>query len=112
MTTDDRLERLELELKAAKRRGRILLAGVLALAAAAWGVAPSLAAGDKVVKAMKFVLVDGTGAERGTWGVDEDGPGLIMSDEKGTTRAAWDVSEDGPKLLMADEKGKELWTAP
>ena len=94
MGTEERLEKLERELLAEKRRNRWLLAvvglGVVGVALA-WTLATTTATaqaqgantGPKVIRANQFILEDETGKTRARLGVDQDGPGLTLIDETG-----------------------------
>lgn len=123
MTTEERLEKLERELAASKRRNRrlwIVLVAILGGCALAWtftkGIgtawAQAEAKGEKVIRANRFVLEDGQGRERGKLEMTVDGPALRLSDEKGNTRAVLSIFENEPGLKLWDEKGKAIWSAP
>ena len=98
---EERLERLERELRVEKRRTRSLLVAV-ALAAVgvvfAWSLANTTATaqaqgattGPKVIRANQFVL----------------------DDEKGRPRVWLFVDKNGPRMTMLDESGKPIWSAP
>ena len=94
---EERLERLERELRVEKRRTRSLLVAV-ALAAVgvvfAWSLANTTATaqaqGPKVIRANQFVL----------------------DDEKGRPRVWLFVDRNGPRMAMLDENGKPIWSAP
>jgi hypothetical protein len=132
MTTEERLEKLEMELARAKRRNRLLLATVVITAAVA--MTAGIDRRENIVSANGFALVDESGKVRAVLGVDKDGPKLVLSDENdtarvtlgvnkdgpvlglsdknGKSRAALGVGERGPALALADENGKTLWKAP
>jgi hypothetical protein len=117
MSTEERLERLEQELCAVKRRTRWLLSavgvGLMALALA-WTLAntPSTAqaqgaaAVPKEIRANKIILEDLTGKARAMLTVDADEAGLIVLDENGKGRAMLTVDKEGVGLVMTDEIGK------
>jgi hypothetical protein len=120
MTTEERLEKMECELTAAKRRNRWLVAG-MALAVGAFALAWTFtrtantaqaqgAAGEaaaKEVRATQFVLVDENGKTRAEMGtVKVGGSGLILYDENGTVRATLGADKDGSRLTLFDENGK------
>ena len=116
MTTEERIEKLEAELAAAKRLIRRLMAGagvVLVIFAlfvavrAMMGVTHSQVGGDiaKVIRASRFEVVDDQGRPRAGLIVLKDGPRLDMFDEKGTSRAMLITTETGAGLTLFDEKG-------
>lgn len=78
----ERLDRLERQLRVWRTFGTL---GVLAaLAVALVGLAPS---GPPTVAAQRFVVVDGNGQARASFGLAEDGsPVLGFDDENGNTR--------------------------
>jgi len=117
MITEERLEKVERELAATRRRSRWLMAALgLALGAfgLAWifaGPAPTLqaqvgAGAERVVRANRFVLEDENGKVRALLGVTAEGPGLILHDENGKIRIVLDVAKDVPELLLLDENGE------
>jgi hypothetical protein len=117
MDTEERLEKLERELLAEKRRNRWLLAAVglgLVGVALAWTLATITSTaqaqganiGPKVIRATQLILEDETGKPRAWLGVSKDGPMLTLVDENGKPRAMLSVRKDGPALLLDDETGK------
>ncbi len=89
MTTEQRLEKLEMELARAKRRNRLLLAVVLLAAVIMTTAAVTtedIYSRKKVVEANAFILVDGNGKTRAILFVDKDGPMLGLS---GATLHEW-----------------------
>jgi hypothetical protein len=130
MTIEERVEKVEMELARAKRRNRLLLAGVLlaVVLLAVGATTPGVASREDVVKAKQFILVDVNdktraelsvtamgpvlglfdkkGIARAILSVPEDGPGLSLSNENGKIRAILSVPEDGPMLYLYDESGK------
>jgi hypothetical protein len=116
MDTEERLEKLERELLAEKRRTRRVLAavglGVVGVLALTWGtITPTAQAqgantGPKVIRATQFILEDETGKDRAMLVVSKDGPGLTLYDENGQTRAVLSADKDGPVLALNDETGK------
>lgn len=128
MTTEQRLERVERDLSAAKRRNNQLLGGVALVILAFLSVAAM--PGDKeVVRAQQFIVVDKQGREcamlkaigapiegpflalmhsggKAILGVDKNGPSLHMVDKNGEIGAALIVGENGPGLDLFDEKGR------
>jgi len=117
MTIEERLEALERGLSAAKRRNKYLLIG-LVLLAVAWAFTSATGtvqaqAGDKIIRAEKFELVDPQGRVRALLSVsDEIGPELGLFDENGKLRAGLIVSDKGPALDLLDENGHPIWSAP
>ena len=116
MSTEERLEKLERELFAEKRRARWLLAtvglGVLGVLAWTWATSTPTAqaqganTGPKVIRATQFILEDETGKARARLVVDKDGPGLALYDETGQIRAGLGVNKDGAELTLLDETSK------
>ena len=116
MTVEERVEKLENALARAKRRSRMLLAGVLVAGAVGVIVAslagiPAEAAPDKggvhkVVRAEKFEVVDQKGKTRAILAAYKPGPALMLYDEDGKERAGLAVGDNGPRLVFWDEKGK------
>ena len=115
MSTEERLEMLERQMSAAKRRNRWMLAGLglcLGIALVAWALGPTVAtaqpagAAPKVVRANQFILEDERGRIRAMLAVTKDGPVLTLSDEKGKDRAILGVLKTGLRLSLSDEKGQ------
>jgi hypothetical protein len=117
MESEKRLEELERELFAEKRRTRWVLAAVLVGVvgvglALTWGTIRPTAqtqganSGPKVIRATQFILEDETGKDRAMLVVSKDGPGLTLYDENGQTRAVLSADKDGPVLALNDETGK------
>ena len=109
MTTEERLESLERGLSAAKLRNKYLLIGLVILAIA-WAFTSTTGtvqaqAGENIIQAESFELVDSQGTVRAALVVHDDEPGLALYDENGTVRAALGMSEFGPVLGLADENG-------
>ena len=115
MTAEERLEKLETELRRAKRRARRLLAGaslLVGIGLLVWTLWPerALAQGTTTpgaIRANSFVLVDARGKVRGALIVGKYGPFLSLRDENGKLRAALLMDKDGrPALVLQDENGK------
>ena len=120
MTTEERLNHMEQELAAAKRRNRWLMAivGIAVVGlAAAWLVKeaanPALAEEAakvpkpaQVIRATAFVLVDAKGRERGKFELLPEGPVLYLTDENGKGGFTLDVDENGPTLRMYGKNSK------
>ena len=104
MTTEERLEKLERELAAAKRR-ILCLPVVVGLAVVGAGLA-WVSAVPKVIRANEFILEDADGKSRITLALTELGAGLVLSDENGKIRATLALTELGPVLGLVDENGQ------
>lgn len=106
-------------LEASVRRLRAALVMVV-VAAIVWGGAPLLLQagreagvlpGDaypETVRAKEFVLLDGAGAERGTWTVDDAGSARFhLRDQEGVARMRLSVLDTGsPGMSLRDEQGR------
>ena len=122
MTTEERLEKIEQELKetkaglaAAKRRTRWMLGGGGLLILGCLIYLRIVLIGTihvNAIHARMLVIEDANGHARTLLAVDKDGPGLIMKDENGAPRAWMNVDKDGPGLHVADKNGKLVWFAP
>jgi len=115
MTTEERLEKLEQELSAAKRRARWLLAGVavcLGVGLAAWAFRPQAATAQPApgnlndIRARRIILEDDNGKPRLVLGAKE-GAGLALTDENGKPRAMLFMTKDGVRLSLSDENNQE-----
>ncbi len=87
----------------ARRRGVLLVVGMLAMSFAG-GMAANLLVGGRVavaqvdvlpMKAQSVTIVDSEGRDRGTFGMLGDGPALTLKDEEGRTRAVFGYIEQG-----------------
>jgi len=115
MDTEERLEKLERELLAEKRRNRWLLVavGLGVVGVLAWTLAtitPTAQAqgantGPKEIRANAFIVEDETGKSRAWLGVDENGPKLSLLDATGKPPAELGATKPGPGLLLQDENG-------
>ena len=119
MTTEERLEKLERELSAAKRRNCWLLV-VVGLAVVGVGLAWTLtkttptaqAQGSAtkpaktVICANKFILEDAGGKPCAWLSADEDMPALVLCGKKGKIRVMLAIGKNGPILALSGEKGK------
>ena len=120
MTTEERLDDMEQELRRVKRWNLCLLVGAvtcLGVGFIVWALGseppPTQAAragmivtGAKEIRARKFVLEDDSGKVRASLLTDKDGPMLSLYDENSETRAILAADKDGPMLSLYDEKGK------
>ena len=105
MTTEERLEKIERELAAAKRRNRwMIAAGCLAVA---WIF--TVVYGDKTeIRARRFVVVGEGGRLRGSLYAS----GLSLFDENGKSRIALSADKDDQGLSLWDKNGKFIWSTP
>lgn len=105
MTTEERLEKLERELTAAKRRNRWILGcgATLILCCLTIAATPR---GNRTIRANEYFLEDENGKPRAHMSADKNGPGLSMTDENGKIRTMIDVGKKGPGLAMYDENDK------
>jgi hypothetical protein len=97
----ERLEQLEREVLAEKRRNLWLLAAV---GLAAVGLVPAWTLANTTPTAQ----AQGASTEPKVIRASQ----FILEDENGKSRAALAVDKSGPKLLLADEKGKVIWSQP
>jgi hypothetical protein len=117
MTTEERLENLERELAATRRRSRWLLGGLalgLGALALVWASAASVpkaeaqdAVGARGLLANELIIVDENGKVRAMLGVYAGGPSLGLYDENGKERATLGVYAGGPALALRDENSKD-----
>jgi hypothetical protein len=111
MTTDERLEKLELELALSRRRFRWLIIGaVLCLVSAAVLYAnrsrSDVVGVSKELRATSLVLEDASGKPRASLGMDEDGLELRLRYENGNIGAAICLHEEKVVLSLADQNAK------
>ena len=122
MTTEERLAKVERELRRVKRWsgwllvGLALALGVSVLVAIFGPEKAGLQFGASVVnkvRTRRVVLVDDEGRERARLAMTEDGgPGLALFDQAGEKRAALGVDADGPKIVLFDPAGEPICSAP
>jgi hypothetical protein len=119
VTSVERLEMLEKELKQAKRGNRWMLVVVvfsLGISIVALLTRTSVRRAATVqpeggvptegyLYARAFIIEDENGKIRAMFGINEDGPALGLCDEKGVIRAGLSVYAEGPSLDMYDDKG-------
>jgi len=142
MTIEERLEVVERELAASRRRTKRLwislgLAGVVC--ALAWSLTATTSTAktqgaEKVIRANKFIVEDENGKGRAVLSAYKYGPMLMLIDENGQpraelsvptfgsslslyeengkTRAVLGIDKDGSGLWLYDENGKAIWRAP
>jgi len=112
MTTEKRLERLEVELGRARLHTRLwggvaLLVGIGALAG---GLASCRSAADSgtysEIRANRIVIQDDGGRVRALLAVVDGGVGLSLADEAGTVRALLSYTGGTPTLSLHDASGK------
>ncbi len=102
-----RVERVEGENRRLKRAGAVILAVMLAL------VLMGHVAGEKVVEAERFVLLDSSGQPRAVLAVAKGGSGLYLYDNKGKLRAGLVGGvADETGLTLYHKNGKLAWKAP
>jgi len=120
---EERLEKLEGEVLAGKRRNLWFLVavelGVVGLVLA-WTLANSTMTaqaqganiGPKVIRANQFILEDETGRTRAKLFLLDEEPMLALVDENGKTRAGLAAAKTGPSLSLHDESSRPrvaLW---
>jgi hypothetical protein len=110
-----RLEKLERELLATKRRNRRLLVAVGLVAVGvvlAWTLAnittSAQVQGAKILRANEFRLEDATGKLRAALRVMESGPGLGLFGETGKIQATLSVRKESAGLTLYDENGPRV----
>jgi len=81
----------------------ILAALCWAVFGARWPVGEPVA---DVVRAKRFVLVDGSGKVRARLEMDGSGPSLILLNEEPGLEASLNVSKTGANLMFGDENGQ------
>jgi endogenous inhibitor of DNA gyrase (YacG/DUF329 family) len=115
VTAENRLAKLEKELRSAKRRDCGLLVGLalcLGIGIAGWTLRQRMAstqragAVQKEIHANKFLLEDENGKARALLYMDKNEPTLALSDENGKFSAFLTVNKNGPRLILSDENGK------
>lgn len=115
MTTEERLEKLERELKRANRRNRWLLAGVslcIGVVVVVWvfGLAAmtARAAGGAVkqVRATEFILEDENGMPLASLTVIKGFPTLLMRDKTDNIVVSLSIAQAGPGLVLHNKKDK------
>jgi len=112
MNTEERLERLERELTATRRRSRWLLAFIALAVGLAWTLtsnAPPVQAqgrNRKVVRAREFILENATGRQRASLRTNKYGfAELIMFDKKNVARVHLGMNESGAvAFVLSDGK--------
>ena len=116
MTIEERLEKMEKEMRRQKRCNRWLLGAVLLVAGglvvpAVFETTASRARAQgvgtvKEIRANKILLEDQKGMVRAGLDIGSDGRFLALLDENGKGRAVLDVTKDGPRLLLLDANSK------
>jgi hypothetical protein len=110
MTTEQRLDMLENELKRAKvfigcLLGTFVSALIIGTVGAASTEWPKLIGANKII-ANSFFLKNEEGKTTALLTTDEKGPSLNLFDENGKTRILLNVTEGQPSLILSDENGK------
>jgi len=114
MTTEDRLENMEVELK--RERGRIrwllvllglCLVSVVVIYVLGWERMTARASGGatREVRASNFVLEDGKGKTRASLGMDEDGVVLRLRYGNNNIGAALCLHDEKMVLSLSDNNG-------
>lgn len=82
--------------------------GASALAVALWtALAPAAAGGGgDAVRASRFLVVDGSGRTRGSFGITEEGPVLELTDPGGSYLARLETAVRGPELRLDGPEGQ------
>jgi hypothetical protein len=112
MTIEDRLEMLERRFQRSRRNNGLLL-GLMAAAATAFVLSPSLGSQEskepKTLRAGRFELVDDEGRVRGVLGMYGETPTLMLVNEKVETRCALSASKEASGLTLTSPglKGKQ-----
>ncbi len=112
MTLEERIERLESELKHTKRQKRLTW-GVLVIASVLVVVMVSpqgnIAAQSNVsneIRTRQIVIVDENGKPRSILAMGKNGPGLALRGENGEIRSSLNTDKEGSRLSIYDEKGE------
>lgn len=115
MTIEERLEKMERELRRQKRHNRwlgtiLVVVGGLIIPVL-FKTTPLQARAQsggtvKEFRANRIVLEDENGKPRATLFVSKTGPALVLSDENDKPRAVLFVGKDGPSLGLLDENGE------
>jgi len=118
MTTEERLEKLERELSAAKRRNRWLLT-IVGLTIVGVGLAwtltkttptaqaqgPATNPAKTVIRANEFILEDVDGKPRACLSADKGMPTLVLWGKKDKGCVVLTIGKNGPMLSMSGKKG-------
>lgn len=103
-----RLDRLERQIRRWRALGLLAVAGALVLLL--MGLAPS---GPPILAAQRFVVVDGSGTPRASFGLAADGsPVMGFNDETGMTRVTIGMVRGRPAVRLTSSDGKVSWQAP
>jgi hypothetical protein len=102
MTIEKRLQKLERELTATKRRNRWIFLGVASLVLGCLTIAATPRA-NPIIRANMFVLEDDNGKGRAALLMDNGAPTLALMDGNGKVRAQVFVGKDGPMLALSDK---------
>jgi len=112
MTLEERIQKLERELRHTKRQKRLTLgfaAAAIILAVAMLCPPGNIAAQSNIspeIRARQIVLIDEKGKPRCILAMGKEGPGLALSDENGEMRSLLRIDADGAGLSLYDENGK------
>ena len=112
MTLEERIQKLELELRGTKSQKRMtlgLMAVLLILAMVVVYPRGDIAAKSDFtpeIRTRQVVLVDENGKPRCILAMGKEGPGLALSDENGEMRSILRIDTDGARLSLYDDKGE------
>ena len=112
MTLEERVEKLELELKRMKDQkffawGLAFFVIILIVAIVfPQGVVTAQSNTAPEIRARQIVLVDENNKPRCILAMGKEGPGLVMSDKNGEMRSILKIDTDGVRLSLYDEKGE------
>ncbi len=110
-TTDavtERLDRLERLLRLWRTFGTLAVLAIVVLLL--MGLAPS---GPPTVAAQRFVVVDGGGTVRASFGLTGEGsPTIEFNNKNGVTRVTIGVFNEQPAMTFTSSDGKVSWQAP
>jgi hypothetical protein len=118
MTTEERLEKMEVQLARVRWFNRCLIACIV-LSLGVWFILKTFGpemvwaqSGVKEIRANRFILEDENGKPRGGLAVEKGSTVLFLLDENGKSRACLAAAKDGPMLSLYDENGKpRAWLA-
>ena len=112
MTLEERIQKLELELRHTKRQRRLtwgFAAAAIMLVVAMLCPRGNIAAQGNAapeIRTRQIVLVDENGKPRCIIAMGKEGPGLAMNDENGEIRSLFKIDTDRARLSLYDEKGE------
>jgi hypothetical protein len=110
----ERMEHIERENRRLRSAGRTMLVGmaiVLGITVAVFIYSGSFGVGvPQSIAARQFIIRDGKGTSRGTWGIADDGTvRFILSDQNGRPRVRVSLFQDGSSgVSLADSADRKL----